>query len=118
MTNRPRRQQNDRSNNPRNSEARVDWERGVQSFSKDGYTAQIDRLPLPVPRFSVSFGILRGEGGPDSFTSRIACRYHLADGVVAFEALPPPGVLDQLLDQAAEWIEKEILANEERRSSQ
>lgn len=92
----------------------VEWERAVKSFTEGVYTVQIDRLPLGRPRFSISIGVLREGDGPASFTSRISARYNYADGKVTFETLPPPGLVDRLLDKAAEWIEQEVLASEAR----
>lgn len=93
----------------------VEWERAVQTFTEDGYTVQIDRLPLGRPRFSVSVGILRdGSGGLTNFTSRISARYLYAAGEVKFETLPLPGLIDRLIDKAAEWIETEVQASEVR----
>ena len=89
----------------------VEWERAVKSFTENGYTVQIDRLPLGRPRFSISIGILR-DG--DSFTSRIGARYNYANGKVTFETVPPPGLVDHLIELASEWIEQEVLASEER----
>jgi hypothetical protein len=92
----------------------VQWERAVTSFTQGGYTVQIDRLPLSRPRFSISIGILRGGTGPSDFTTRIGAYYDHVDGSVQFKTLPPPGLLDSLIEQATRWIEGEVRASEAR----
>lgn len=92
----------------------VQWERAVTSFTQGGYTVQIDRLPLSRPRFSISFGILRGGTGPSDFTTRIGAYYDHVDGKVQFKTLPPPGLLDSLIEEATRWIEGEVRASEAR----
>lgn len=111
------RSERDRSGDVRacNERPSVEWEHAVKSFTEDGYTVQIDRLPLARPRFSISIGVFRG--GADragNFTSRIGARYNHVDGHVHFETLPTHGLIDRLISLAAEWIEAEVLANETR----